>query len=258
MFTVTYEWLKENYGSLPMQIQQTKDWLLRYGKNVSPDCLEEWSKWKHLAEYQVNTENIVELALARIGDTFISELMCHRFLNLLRVPLGKDYLDACYEVKPKIILELGVGGDSAISTAMFLSYLSEHVSDVFTEEIALISVDRNPLGMTWERYKKYLGLWTFIQDDSLKVLKRCVEENATVDMVFIDTIHSYRHTLEEFKYASRIAPAILMDDVTFEGNDFDEEPGGVKRALEDILKEGIWDYKIYTSGSVGLLTLKEE
>jgi hypothetical protein len=92
MFTMTKPWLRKHYGSAnPSQAKQSRDWLQKYGKNVPDAALEEWSKWKHLIEYQVNTEDIVAQALSRVDTEFKSELDAHRFLNLMRVPQAVNY-----------------------------------------------------------------------------------------------------------------------------------------------------------------------
>lgn len=235
MFTVTKEWLFSNYGSRDLeQKQQTKAWLLKYGKDVSSDKLEEWSNWKHLSEYQVNTNDIVDRCLAMIGKEYMSELEVHKLVNLMRVPLGIAYDRVIREYKPRNILELGVGGDSAISTSIFLRWIEE--KDINNQDPynrpQLISVDRNPLGMTWVRYNKY-PFWKFIQNDSLVILTEFLDHDKWWDLIFIDTIHSYTHTMKELDLASRMTNWMLMDDATFTGNDFDPEPGGVKRAIEE-------------------------
>jgi len=248
MFTVTREWLKENYGSLPHQVEETRKWLLQYGTNVPSDQLNEWAQWKHLSEYQVNTINIVPQALELIGKELPSELSAHRLINILRVPVASvAYATALCVAKPVSILELGVGGDSAISTAIFLSYLE------YSSAPQLISIDRNPLGKTHERYYKY-PWWVFIQEDSVKYLNGCLLNNKKFDMVFIDTIHSYEHTYNELNIACQLTNYMLMDDATFEGNNFDLIPGGVKEAIKIFMKNNPnWKRLDYGGASVCLL-----
>lgn len=226
-FLLTKEWLFQFYGSRKSgQKEQAKEWLLKYGKDVLPHKLDEWSNWKHLSEYQVNTNDIVDRCLDLIGKEYPSELYVHRLVNLLRVPYGFAYDHVVREYKPKTILELGVGGDSAISTAIFLAMVEGYGG------ARLISVDRNPLDTTWLRYNKY-PFWQFIQGDSVNVLEDFVEKNTWFEMIFIDSIHSFPHTFKELNLASKITNLMLMDDTTFEGNSFDSEPGGVKRAIKE-------------------------
>ena len=255
-FLLTQEWLFQNYGSRKEgQKEQTKEWLLKYGKDVPEHKLDEWSNWKHLSEYQVNTNDIVDKCLDMIGKEYPSELYVHRLVNLLRVPYGFAYDNMVRQYKPKTILELGVGGDSAISTAIFLAWVDESIADgtwirekrsdgIYGERnegARLLSVDRNPLDTTWLRYNRYF-FWKFIQGDSVNVLNDFVEKDTWWEMIFIDTIHSYTHTMKELNFASKITNLMLMDDATFEGNDFDPEPGGVKRAIKEWIEKNVdWE-----------------
>jgi len=228
MFTMTREWLHEYYGSLPGgQETQTKHWLQQYGTNVSVGQCNEWRIWKHLAEYQPNTPDIIFQCLGRIGTQFDTELQAHRFVNMLRVPLSASYEEALAIAKPKKMLELGIGGDSAISTSVFLAYVESVGGSLF-------SVDINPLGMTLKRYDKYRGtLWNYKLDDSVRFLKNKVALNERYDMIFIDTSHTYEQTMNELAEASKITDYMLMDDALFEGNANDAIPGGVKKAISD-------------------------
>lgn len=238
MFILTKEWLFENYGSTePGQVNDTRNWLLRYGKNVSEAQLEEWSNWKHISEYQVNTPDIVPQCLAKVGTKFKTELAAHDFVNSLRVPVPvKAYKKALKLIKPATILELGVGGDSGISTGIFL----HSIENMSNKE--MLSVDRNPLGKVAVRYNKN-DFWKFTQQNSLTVLQNSIEYDLPYDMVFIDTIHSYSHTLKEIELASLITNNILLDDALFTGNDFDDLPGGVKRALDEWHDKNKKDWK---------------
>ena len=221
MFVMTTEWLQRFYGSKgPGQVQQAREWLLRHGKEVPDGVLDEWSKWKHLIEYQPNTPDIVPQALDRIGDEFETELQAHRFINLMRVPLAKAYEEGLEIVRPKSILELGVGGDSAISTSVFLAYL-EKVGGY------MISVDYHPLETVWQRYKD-VPFWKFFMQDSVKFLRD--NQKQTFDLIFIDTIHSYEQTKIELELASNMTKAMLVDDIHHPGNDFDKLPGGSQQA----------------------------
>ena len=229
MFIMTKEWFIRHYGSEENQIQQTKEWLLKYGVNVTVKQAEQWKYYKHAAEYQPNTNDIVGQCLDKISGLFEfeTELQAHRFVNMLRVPLSASYEEALNIANPRTILELGVGGDSAISTAVFLAYV-EKVNG------KLSSVDLNPLGVTRIRYEKYLGnIWDFKYDDSVTYLSNKVATNKRYDLIFIDTSHTYEHTVKEIKLASQITNFMLMDDALFEGNETDAVQGGVKKAIKE-------------------------
>lgn len=261
---MTEVWLREFYGSKNQtEIESTVNWLKKYGIDVPEDVIDLWSHFRHLSEYQVNTLDIVPQCLGCVGNTFRSELAAHAWVNSLRVPGASEaYKLALDIVKPRVVLELGVGGDSAISTAVFLSYLEQK------EGGFLVSIDRNPLGATWKRYCNYTLprgkevpiLWTFIQDDSIKVLDHVkIKSGLSFDMVFVDTIHSYTQTTKELDIAQYITNAMLMDDCGFEGNDFDDQPGGVKRAIDEWHKKNSnWNYEEFKGRNVGLFTRKIE
>lgn len=251
MFEVTREWLMFNYGSQPNQVETTRQWLDQYGKAVDGNALREWANWKHLAEYQPNTPDIVPKALAMIGQTYNSELEAHRLINMMRVPLSESYEDALAFIfakkgQCKDIIELGVGGDSAISTSIFLRW-----AETFNGH--LTSVEKNPLGRTWDRYGKYEGsLWTFIQDDSMNALNAFRDGKIKPDVIFIDTSHTYVNTIAEIALASQFCDYLLMDDALFEGNEGDAEPGGVKRAIEEWNKKKNWIKEEFWNGSTVL------
>lgn len=272
MFELTREWLSKYYGSHGTdQKAQAINWLRTYGMAVPSDKLEEWADWKHLIEYQVNTNDIVDQCIGKIGSRFKSELEAHAWVNWLRVPAAfgayQTVLDYLGPIRS--IIELGVGGDSAISTSCFLNHLEvdreaklNYFSDggisplskwTYDDGPVMMSVDRNPLGMTAARYGN-VPFWNFFQADSLDFLTKCIQERVRVDMVFIDTIHSYEHTLKELDLAYQLTDYMLMDDATFEGNDFDEKPGGVKRALEEWMRDAAnWERTDYADGTVCLL-----
>jgi len=250
-FIMSNNWLMEYYGSKSNQVEQTRQWLLKYGKDVPEKEIELWSQYKHLAEYQINTPDIVTKARACIGQLFESQLQAHRFINLMRVPIAGFYETALNIVRPKTILELGVGGDSAISTSVFLAYLERWSDDHY-----MLSVDRNRLETTLKRYMM-VSFWDFIQDDSVKVLKMENQMGRKYDMVFIDTIHSYEHTMKELQNAILITNHILLDDALFEGNEFDEEKGGVKKAIKIFLDNyNMW--KKVDLGNDGICLLSKE
>ncbi len=254
-FKMTIEWLKEYYGSLPIQEEQAKNWLETYNKEkTTPEQREEWKIWKHLIEYSVNTQDIVQQCLDKIetGYEFRSELQAHRFVNLMRVPLAVSYEQALEIVKPKTILELGVGGDSGISTSIFLAYIEEN-------GLYLESVDLNLLGVTGKRYEKYLDkIWRFKYDDSVSFLSHKVALLIQrYDMIFIDTSHTYLDTMNELNVACKLTNNMLMDDATFEGNSFDRVQGGVKKAIADwLFLHSDWEKTEFWQGCTVLLRRK--
>lgn len=255
MFIMTPEWLGKYYGSKPDQVEQTKGWLLQYNPHATVKQIEQWKYFKHLSEYSVNTLDIVSQCLDKIRGQFQfeSELQAHRFVNMLRVPISKSYEDALSVVKPKTILELGVGGDSGISTSVYLAYIEKNGN-------YLQSIELNPLGMTGERFASCLGnIWRFKYDDSVTWLNQKVAEDYRYDMIFIDTSHTYEHTMLEMKAACQITKNMLMDDALFPGNTTDKVQGGVVRAIAEWVENNKeWEKIDFWGGNTVLLRKKEE
>ncbi len=256
MFIMTNDWLMKYYGSQPNQEQQAKDWMLQYAKDfITPRQMEEWKIYKHLIEYSPNTRDIVRQCLDKITGLyeFESELQAHRFVNMLRVPLSASYEEALEIVKPRTILELGIGGDSGISTAVFLAYVEKAGGK-------LNSIDLNPLNMTGIRYEQYLGsLWEFKYDDSVTFLSTRKAKGIRFDMIFIDTSHTYEHTMNELNIAYQLTNFMLMDDATFEGNATDKVQGGVKKAIVDWSSQNQgWKLQSFWNGCTVLFSKMEE
>jgi cephalosporin hydroxylase len=256
MFNLTEEWLFKYYGSTsPGQDVQAVEWIKQWTKVESNEKIQRYKRWKHLVEYMANDREIVDKALAMVGMAFRSELDVHRTMSWLRY---QNYVEAIEEGLqlygsdgPESILELGVGGDSGLSTGVFLNWLDKNGFG----NRNMLSVDVNPLGMTFERYKD-VPFWSFVQTDSVSAISEIEKRGKLVDMVFIDTIHSYDHTLAELRGAEKITDYIMLDDMLFEGNNFDPNPGGVKRALAQWLEEkaGEWEFFPLThSNQVGIV-----
>ena len=169
--------------------------------------------WPDTKEYDQNSPGIIERANDIDKRCFQSDADKSFWLNVLRVPICASYLAACAKVMPHRILELGTGGDSAHSTGMFTYWLSNISNDGI-----LISTDRHPLSHAWLRYRHY-DFWHFIQGDSLTVMKALQKDEIrglpnSFDLIFIDSSHTYPHTLKELEQASGMTNAILMDDST--------------------------------------------
>jgi hypothetical protein len=164
-----------------------------------------------------------------VGDEFESELWAHRWVNIERFSGHADsYVEILDLVQPKTILELGVGGDSAISTAVFLAHI-EKVGG------AMLSVDYHRLDMTWVRYGKY-PFWTFVQATSEKILQECMNQSKRFDMIFVDTMPTYKQTKIEMEIGHRLSDNLLLDDASRIGEEHDNE-GGKVLAKEEFLEQ---------------------
>lgn len=245
-FVMTEEWLRLYYGSRGPQVAETTRWLQENGvlerhagKRTFPEAkIPLYAQYKHLSEYQPNCYDIVERCLARVGYEFESELWAHRWVNIQRFNVHADsYVLALEEVQPKTILELGVGGDSAISTAVFLA----HIEKVGGH---MISVDCNPLGMTWERYGKY-PFWTFIQRKSEDVIREFSGQGKRFDMVFIDTMPTYSQTKIEMEVCHRMSDNLLLDDASRLGEEHDNEGGKILAKEQFIEANPDWELVEY-------------
>lgn len=189
-------------------------------RDVGPLHLDEI--WPDTEHYDQNSPGIMAKARDIDGRLYADWLDKAFWLNVTRVPICISYLAACGKVRPKTILELGTGGDSAHSTGIFLNWLQ------YSDNVTLISVDRHPLSHTWLRYR-HNCFWKFIQGDSINVMHAIIEGRLLFvdphfDMIFIDSSHNYPETLAELKQASMLTDAMLLDDVTHPG---------VKQAIDE-------------------------
>lgn len=238
MFKLTEEWLHQQYGSRNHEVATTNAWLRKHGKNVPEERMHIWEKYKHLSEYQPNNHDIVDICLDKCGSEFESELQAHKFINIQRYPQrGYDYEFICNEIAPKTILELGVGGDSAISTSIFLA----HIEEVGGE---MVSVDINPLGTTWMRYGKY-PFWKFIKNTSKEVMQLLNNEWRKFDMIFIDTKPTYYETSHELALGCQMTTNMVIDDPYAIAPEWDDLIGKLGAWREFVEKNSDWDVSHY-------------
>jgi hypothetical protein len=110
----------------------------------------------------------------------------------------------------RTVVELGVR--SGVSTSAFLAALYKADAHRFGEGLThLWSIDVNQPPIIDEFYRS--GLWTFIQGNDLEV-RACVPEQ--IDVLFIDTLHHYDHTINELNLYGGQADVILMHDTDLE------------------------------------------
>lgn len=194
--------------------------------------------WPDTKDYDQNNPGILKRVEDLDRRKYISDLEKAFWVNVTRVPICASYLAACAKVRPRKILELGTGGDSAHSTGMFLYWLHSFMLEFeprkkwqeSSKPYCLISVDRHPLSHVWPRYRDY-PFWNFIQGDSINTMRAIIDgafkfAPGSFDLIFIDSSHTYPHTLYEIKQASYMTDAILLDDTTVPD---------VKASLEEFL-----------------------
>ena len=176
----------------------------------------DFSLWPDTKDYDQNNPGIIKKVEDLDRRKYASDLEKAFWVNVTRVPICASYLAACAKVRPRKILELGTGGDSAHSTGMFLYWL--YSTQTLKARTLHISVDRHPLSHVWPRYRE-IPFWHFIQADSITAMKTIMAGAFSsfprvFDMIFIDSSHLYPHTLYEIKQASYMTDAILLDDTT--------------------------------------------
>ena len=155
----------------------------------------------------------------------------------------RDHLPYLYEQSAgKMVIELGVR--SGNSTAAFLAAGAR-----------VWSVDLIPpqVPVSWLDYDG----WTFIPGDDLAHEVRDQLPRFEVDIVFIDTSHHYRQTLDELDmYAVKLRPGgrFMMHDTELERPDGAPDvdvPFPVRRAIEDWVAETGWTVE-WRPGCYGL------
>jgi len=252
------------------KLDNVEEWMLHHYGHNGEDERTRYGEYAQLGIYAPNTPDIVERGLRAANATQRSELALHQYMSFMRHPQGLFYTVALNIVWPKTIVELGIGGDMGISTSIFLHWCEQVGGKLY-------SCDRNPPAWTGVRYAPYVesGLWVHEQCCSLEFLAgNTIPKPA--DMVFIDTIHTFDHTMKELAAAAEITNVMLMDDAEYvgymdgiDGNILEVSPidradiqaselGGVKRAIAIWLREHPEWEKVNTGmGNVALLLRQE-
>jgi predicted O-methyltransferase YrrM len=123
------------------------------------------------------------------------------------------------------VLELGVR--SGNSTSAFLLAAERRGGHVWSVDTMMPEVPEHWAGS---------GLWTFICGDDLAV----VLPEGGFDVVFIDTSHSYAHTLAELRRFVPLVNAggtVLLHDTLLEHVDGEQVPFPVAHALGEFCRE---------------------
>jgi predicted O-methyltransferase YrrM len=139
------------------------------------------------------------------------------------------------------VIDLGVR--SGFSTAAFLAAVEVNGGHVY-------SVDTSPVRVPWANHPQ----WTFIQGDDLWVADQLPDD---VDVVFIDTSHTYRQTSAELEmYVPKVKAGgvVLLHDVELQHPDAspaDDPPFPVRQAIVDFcIENGLTPS--FVEGSFGL------
>ena len=151
----------------------------------------------------------------------------------------QEYLPFLHETAvsyPQVrVLELGARrGNSTLAFLAAAQAVNGHVTSV--------DLDRVPDAPEGMRPWRNCPWWTFVQGDDLHPAVRA-RLPAQVDVLFVDTSHEYRHTLDECRaYVPRVAPggvALFHDTklMSWRGYEWDGEAAPVWQALDDYCAE---------------------
>jgi len=169
--------------------------------------------------------------------------MSLRELRELNMPTS-DCVDILYNLisdyDVKTILELGV--EYGVTTRAFLLACRDFGA-------RLTSIDVEPPKFPIEVLGELKDYWEFIQGNDLEV-----EWDREVDLIFIDTIHTYDHLKAELEKYHKYARLIVLHDTT--------EPRwlakGYLKALKDFLRNHTQWEEIYLGTKHGLTLLRRK
>lgn len=116
----------------------------------------------------------------------------------------------CLQTKAKNILELGVRDGDTTEPLLLAAHMNGG---------RLTSVDIEPT--RWGPPGELSQNWSFVQQDALSFLDKCVESNQRFDVIFIDDLHKYEHVKQELERVDKISDVntvILLHDLMGEGN----------------------------------------
>jgi len=166
-----------------------------------------------------------------------------RELRELNMPTS-DCVDILYNMvrdyEVKTILELGV--EYGVTTRAFLLACRDFDATLTSIDVELPKFSLDVLG----DLKKY---WRFIRGNDLEV-----EWNTEVDLIFIDTIHTYDHLKAELEKYHRYARLIVLHDT----NDPKWLSKGYLRALKEFLRNHPEWEEIYLGTKHGLTLLRRK
>jgi len=172
---------------------------------------------------------------------------------------GSGYVLELYkrasEAKAKVVVELGT--QIGQSTRALLKATIENGGHMHSVEL-----NPNTLSGVGEAMKSAgvdMSFWTAVPGDDLEIVKKWV---INMDLLFIDTSHTYENTLKELDaYSGFVLPKgiIVMHDTHIDRTVSEQYP--VRRAVEDWLRNnGEWEFlDITTPGDgwgLGLLRRK--
>lgn len=148
------------------------------------------------------------------------------------------FVELCQQLDAQRVIELGVRYGT--STIAWLYGLGQHDGHLWSVDIS------DQPGLPAAR-------WTFVQGDDRDpaVLAQLPD---LVDIVFIDTSHTFAHTLTELKlYSPRVRPGgrIVLHDTEVEAPDLtDEHDFPVKRAIEQFCTTSgyVWSNRTNNNG----------
>jgi predicted O-methyltransferase YrrM len=145
-----------------------------------------------------------------------------------------------------VVIELGVR--SGFSTAAFLAAVEQHGGHVY-------SVDTDPVHVPWSNHPQ----WSFVHGDDLWIADQLPDG---VDVVFIDTSHTYQQTsaeLEMYVPKVKVGGVVLLHDVELEhpvASPADDPPYPVRQAVVDYcIEHGLTPEFVEGSHGLGVIRI---
>ena len=185
------------------------------GQLLMPRIISEYNapdidKWVRIRTHETLKSELITRNQTEIDVLTANEINEH--LTTLRI--------LTRELNLKRVLELGVcEGKSTIAFLQAIKEIGGHVTSIDIEDC--------PIAREKVHDEKSGHLWNFIKEDDIEI-----EWNQPIDHLFIDTSHTYDHTVLELrKFAPFIVPGGLItlhDTVSFPG---------VRKAVTEFIKE---------------------